>query len=92
MSVGIQWAHTVSMWPLGPAVPRGRLYPLKESFGLRLLLMHLVLSPLGLDGTLHAQEAGLSMQQFSEACLTTLPGSSRQHRARGTASGAGLGQ
>lgn len=58
VSVGIQWAHTVSMWPLGPAEPRGRLYPLKQSFGLRLLLMHLVLSPLGLDGTLHAQEAG----------------------------------
>lgn len=54
--------------------------------------MHLVPSPLGLAGTLHAQEAGAFIQQFSEAYLTTLPGSSRQHRARGTASGAGLGQ
>lgn len=55
MSLGVQWTYSVNTWPLGPAV---RLYSLKQSFGLKLLVVHLVLPPLALEGALHSWEEG----------------------------------
>lgn len=54
--------------------------------------MHLVLSPLGLVGALHAWEEGAFHPAVLHGLLDHSAGSWRQHRARGTASGAGLGQ
>lgn len=78
--------------PWDPLRSEVRLYPLKQSFRLRLLLMHLVLSPLGLAGALHAREEGAFHPAVLRGLLDHSAGSSRQHRAKGTASGAGLGQ
>lgn len=72
--------------------PEVRLYPLKQSVGFSLLLMHFVSSSVALAGTLHAQKEGAFIQPFSTAwaCLTTASSPGRQHLARGATSSVGL--
>ena len=74
MSSGIQWAYSVSTWPWDPLSPEVRLYSLKQSFGLKLLVMHLLLLPLALEGALHSWEEGAFHAAVLCACLTIVPG------------------
>lgn len=61
MSTGIQWAHSVSMWPLRPAEPRGQVIAPETKLWASALPHAFGSVSLGLAGTLRGWDMGLSI-------------------------------